>query len=69
MLVLGLAANHDANASIVRDGKLIAYANAERANRTKGSESYLDAMKSVLTSAGVTTSEIDLIILKDQLRH
>ncbi len=63
MTVIGISCGHDANACLIVRDKFVYYSNAERNDRFKGSSSYIEAIKAVIRSSGIVTSQIDTIMI------
>ena len=64
MIILGIADNHDAGASVVVDGKLVSAVNQERVDRIKHSGAFpWGAIDEALCLAGIKEREVDRIVV------
>jgi carbamoyltransferase len=67
MIVLGISESHESHACIVRDGKLLAAMAEERLSRLKADSGYPRlAIDSVLSTAGISPEEIDMVVFAAQ---
>jgi carbamoyltransferase len=63
MIILGINEDHNATAAIVKDGVVLSCASEERFSRVKNDTGYpKKAIESVLSSAGISSSEIDYAV-------
>ena len=68
MLVLGLHFEHDAGATLMKDGKIILSVEAERITGVKhdvGISAVREALRACLSQSGISGSEIDAIAFSD----
>ena len=64
MIILGIADNHDSNAAVVIDGRLVSAVNQERVDRCKNSSVFpWGAIDEALSLAGVREREVDRIVV------
>ena len=67
MIVLGIAAQHDAGAALIIDGKIVAAVNEERLNRTKLYWGWPEqSIEEVLRLAGISRSDVDVVSIANQ---
>jgi carbamoyltransferase len=67
MIVLGIAAQHDAGAALIIDGKIVSAVNEERLNRTKLYWGWPEqSIEEVLRLAGVEISDVDVVSVANQ---
>ncbi len=67
MIALGIAAQHDAGAALIIDGKVVAAVNEERLNRTKLFWGWPEeSIEEVLRLSGVSRSKIDVVSIANQ---
>ncbi len=63
MILLGISDGHNATATIIRNGAVLACASEERFTRTKNDVGYpKKAIDSVLEMAGISCEEIDFVL-------
>ena len=68
MLVLGLHFEHDAGATLMKDGKIILSVEAERITGVKhdvGISAVREALRACLSQSGISGAEIDAIAFSD----
>ena len=67
MYILGINAGHDASATLMHDGKLVAYCKEERLTRKKqdaGKPLRQKSIDEVLHIAGISRDHIDVVVLE-----
>ena len=62
--VLGISEAHNCTAALLRNGEIIAVASEERFTRFKNDTGYpREAIKFVLSHAGISSSDLDSVVL------